>query len=140
MISVGFTFNCPDFSKANSNTKCIRDAGDYRSAYYSIENGDLVKNEIFNVSSIHECSLMCAEKLKDEYTHDRKNSPGCCEWTKDDKCYWSFDNTNEIYLGYDAGFSFGTEKGTRAVLCTPGSFVEVLNSNYATCFFIFAKI
>ena len=77
---------------------------------------------------------MCADKLKDEYTYDRKNSPGCCEWTKDDKCYWSLDNTNEIYVGYDAGFTFGTEKGTRAVLCTPGSFVEVLNSNYATYF------
>ena len=140
MISVGFTFNCPDFSKANSNTKCNRDAGHPTSAKDSIEAGDLVKNEIFNVSSIHECSFMCADKLKDKYTQNRKYSPGCCEWTTDGKCIWYFDNTNEIYVGYDAGFEFGTEKGTRAVLCTPGSFVKVLNYNYATCFLFYTKI
>ena len=122
-ILVGFTYNCPDFMEARSNTRCNKDHG--RPPLYGIPlfYDHLVKHEIANVSSIQECPLLCAEKLKELWTKDRHESPGCCEWRIDNKCYWSLDNAAELYIGYDSLRSFNSDEppeGTRALLCTAG--------------------
>ena len=106
---------------AHSNTKCIKDHG-YPPVGGIIYFG-LEKYEIANVSSIQECPLLCAEKLKNKWTKDRHESPGCCEWSIDNKCYWSLDNAAELYIGYDSLRSFTSDEppeGTRALLCTAG--------------------
>ena len=118
IILVGFTYNCPDFMDAHSNTKCIKDHG-YPPVGGIIYFG-LEKYEIANVSSIQECPLLCAEKLKDKYTKDRNESPGCCEWRSNNKCYWSLDNVEEIYIGYDSEGPGYPPDGTRALLCNAG--------------------
>ena len=109
--------------EARSNTRCNKDHG--RPPLYGIPlfYDHLVKHEIANVSSIQECPLLCAEKLKELWTKDRHESPGCCEWRIDNKCYWSLDNAAELYIGYDSLRSFNSDEppeGTRALLCTAG--------------------
>ena len=122
-ILVGFTYNCPDFMDAHSNTRCNKDHGHppFRGVLYF----GLEKYEIVNVSSIEECPLLCAEKLKDKWTKDRHDTPGCCEWRIDNKCYWSLDTAAELYIGQDSDGPGYPPDGTRALLCTAGIIILV---------------
>ena len=118
-ILVGFTYNCPDFMDAHSNTKCNRDHGEPPTAT-NLRAHNLAKYEIPNVTSIQECPLLCSDALKEKWTKDRNESPGCCEWSSDNKCYWAFDDADDIYMGYDSMGPDSDPEGTRALLCTAG--------------------
>ena len=60
-ILVGFTYNCPDFMEAHSNTRCNKDHGHPPARGIPLLYDHLVKYEIANASSIQECPLLCAK-------------------------------------------------------------------------------